>query len=627
MDTRWCGLHFLFIFLLLLENYAAFRQDGGCLFPERWEGTWFQSGVRQPIIIEGPKLSNKGICLASEGDKFLVVDDKRICYRCVVIHEKHANVLQYKETFCHERDSLPTLCRMITGDALLYSMFREGALPVPCPFRGPFTFTYNRGHGECRSPVSSIDICTEDSRLLLSYQACPDVYGTESTVEELECLATWKEGSSRYLVGKVHHSHATSNEDRFRCFVYEKTTPAAAQQQQPGANGGHLLQGDDSIDYRVAQSGDATCNGLFSATEGSRTMTLRRAPTLNRCRFPHWLAGSQHWHTLDYSATYSFHHRNSTLRITNASSTAGASEMKVVCAQIRHTSGINREESPVTIVTHFTMGCQSGYMCMVIYRRDSHVTEVQTGAHIRRPEDACSSPHFDKAQAPYITLVTTSPEPRQCPYMGKFVVTSMSQQLEHSTRSLRKRDWQRWRHTFTNPSNSGDLAHYNHRQKRVDHSVSPCVSDGFKTLVIGCRTIDTMEFYSDCPNAYLISSYSCHGRWQENDTHYLITTPLSRSSHGARRYCFIYREEREIPGATGLAEGGGSLMLVHFSSSSHSCDRNIRPGIEGALAFNATSTGKCVETNTGDRQEISLTLLLLTVLPIFINCAVFQTKR
>lgn len=83
--------------------------------------------------------------------------------------------------FCHERDSLPTLCRMITGDALLYSMFREGALPVPCPFRGPFTFTYNRGHGECKNPVSSIDICTEDSRLLLSYQACPDVYGTEST--------------------------------------------------------------------------------------------------------------------------------------------------------------------------------------------------------------------------------------------------------------------------------------------------------------------------------------------------------------------------------------------------------------------------------------------------------------
>lgn len=50
-----------------------------------------------------------------------------------------------------------------------------------------------------------------------------------------------------------------------------------------------------------------------------------------------------------------------------------------------------------------------------------------------------------------------------------------------------------------------------------------------------------------------------------------------------------YREDRENSGVIG--EGGMSLMLVHFSSSSHSCDRSIRPGIEGALAFNATSTG------------------------------------
>lgn len=79
-------------------------------------------------------------------------------------------------------------------------------------------------------------------------------------------MAVWKEGSSRYLVGKVHHSHATSNEDRFRCFVYEKASPAS--------------EALDGVDYRVAQSGDATCNGLFSATEGSRTMTLKKGKTL-----------------------------------------------------------------------------------------------------------------------------------------------------------------------------------------------------------------------------------------------------------------------------------------------------------------------------------------------------------
>lgn len=41
-------------------------------------------------------------------------------------------------------------------------------------------------------------------------------------VEELTCLATWKDGNSRYLVGLVSHHHAISNEERYRCFVYKK---------------------------------------------------------------------------------------------------------------------------------------------------------------------------------------------------------------------------------------------------------------------------------------------------------------------------------------------------------------------------------------------------------------------
>lgn len=46
---------------------------------------------------------------------------------------------------------------------------------------GPYAFTYNRGHGECKNPVSKIKSCTEDHRMMLNFQACPDVEGTEST--------------------------------------------------------------------------------------------------------------------------------------------------------------------------------------------------------------------------------------------------------------------------------------------------------------------------------------------------------------------------------------------------------------------------------------------------------------
>lgn len=107
------------------------------------------------------------------------------------------------------------------------------------------------------------------------------------SVEELECLATWKEGSSRYLVGRLHHGHASSNEDRYRCFVYEKAGQTVQGNLNRAAMGigaiehevalpaGPVPEGSAEV-YRVAQSGDATCNGLFSPMEGSRTMTLRK---------------------------------------------------------------------------------------------------------------------------------------------------------------------------------------------------------------------------------------------------------------------------------------------------------------------------------------------------------------
>lgn len=53
------------------------------------------------------------------------------------------------------------------------------------------------------------------------------------TVEELTCLATWKDGNSRYLVGLVSHHHAVSNEERYRCFVYEKIMPSGEYWSAP----------------------------------------------------------------------------------------------------------------------------------------------------------------------------------------------------------------------------------------------------------------------------------------------------------------------------------------------------------------------------------------------------------
>lgn len=125
------------------------------------------------------------------------------------------------------------------------------------------------------------------------------------------------------------------------------------------------------------------------------------------------------------------------------------------------------------------------------------------------------------------------------------------------------------------------------------------------------------------------AEYSCHGWWEEMGVSYLITTPLSRASTGARRYCFVFRETLEpqqdnlrqqqrlkksnvvkssslLGYPSGSADDSSSSSLdvnpeysepefkriLHFSSIADSCRRNVAPGIQGDLAFNVTSHGK-----------------------------------
>lgn len=560
------------------------KQDG-CAFPSRWHGRWFQSGVIQPILIEGDRLSNKGRCLSSEGDKFLIVDEKG-CYRCVVMHEKHKNVLQYKETFCHRRDALPHLCSLITGDALLYSMFRENADPVDCPLKGPFSFTYNRGHGDCKSPVSSIESCTEDSRLLLNYQACPDVHGSESTVEELECLATWKEGSLRFLVGKLHHNHATSNEDRYRCFVYEKTNATGTMKELPVPPSG--------IEYRVAQSGDATCNGLFSATEGSRTMALKRVSVRFNCQFPTWMTFSHTWHTLDFTSNYTFYQRNATLRITNQT----GADIKVYCVNVKASSPSGNS---VALVAHWQHHCVSRYVCVVLYRRDTYIAELQRGSPTSRPDDACSPHHFNAVTAPYITLVASNPESKECPYAGKYEIESRRKRDTSYFLHRIKRDNATTQHnrrvngsrlfnfSVGNMSSAPML-----RSRREAETEISCMDSTYNRLEVGCNSVKNMEFYSTCGNREVMTAYTCHGGWYENGASFVVTTPLTRDSTAARRYCFMSRDERR-----------GTLAIKHSATN---CERD---DLQPDLLFHATATGECQDqTNHQPAPRISFHILL-----------------
>nr|CAD7589849.1 unnamed protein product [Timema genevievae] len=449
-------LHTLSILGIILP--MTWSSKDNCQLPADWSGLWFQNRVENLIVINTTHIETKGECVQSDGsEKFIFEDKLEGCYRCVVLHQKHHNVLQYKETDCNIASELDDLCDEIIGDAPLYSMFRVDGSPETCPFKSPpFTFSYNRGSGECKFPISTIDSCTDDSRLLFRYQACPDIQGTESTVEELLCLASWKDGNDRFLVGKVYHKMATTDEQRYRCFAYKEI--------------------DGSLAYQVAQSGESTCTNGLSAIEGSRTMKLSRVDSQQTsCKFPNWVSNHRRWHTLDYKRLYFVSHHNTSLRV---SGDEQDQERRVIC----HTLVASSHHS-VTIVAHATAACNSGYVCMMIYRRDGHVIELQqSGKVVLVPEEACNETNFNAVTLPYTTLITASLHSRKCPYLGRYTVSG--QKIDGTRR----------------------------KRQQGDVEAEKCDDEVFESLVVGCtQSSDTMQFYSACASETISVAWGWKG--------------------------------------------------------------------------------------------------------------------
>ncbi|KAL1500971.1 hypothetical protein ABEB36_006381 [Hypothenemus hampei] len=585
-----------------------------CKFQENWQGRWFQSGVQGLILINSTHIESKGECYEVQGDKYLVYDRLDDCYRCLVLHAKHSSVLQYKETYCESKDTLAEICSKIVGDAALYSMFRKHpeVKPIECPFKSaPFTFSYNRGTGDCSNPPSRAESCTDDSRLVLKYQACPDVPSTESNVEELVCLATWKEGSTKYLIGKISQGNRrslTSDEDQYRCFIYQRGKE------------------DGKIVYSIAQSGDATCSGLQSPTEGSRTMKLTIVDDQHkRCKFPEWITTHHTWISLDHHKTFKFAQKNATLKILddesgrppikihqNFAPPAFAfqdlgfesqdqkrqnSEMRLVCHGILGQQN-NRK---VQILAHVTAGCASGYVCMVFYKRDLNIMEIQQSEqYYENADEACT--RLDLTTAPFTTLLASALHSKKCPHLGRYFVTNMVQ-------NKRKKRNQ-----------PEDL--------KLNHQEPACTSKEYESLSVGCGSHHEIEFKSSC-SYQLPKLFDCHGSWEEDGVTYVITTQQQPTSSNARRsmhqdtiqrQCFMFQQSSHLQEP--LIQGNSPKNPVtgpsylKLSSVSESCHRHINPGVDGSWALNFTSNGTCDQSTSDNASSIIIPAVLLIVLSI-----------
>lgn len=101
-------------------------------------------------------------------------------------------------------------------------------------------------------------------------------------------------------------------------------------------------------------------------------------------------------------------------------------------------------------------------------------------------------------------------------------------------------------------------------------------------------------FVRETSSVELLLAYTCHGGWYENGASFVVTTPVTRDSTAARRYCFVSHESR------------GATLTVTRSASN--CERiNTEPE---PLVFDATSIGKLTKTiscHSTDNEASSVT--------------------
>lgn len=140
--------------------------------------------------------------------------------------------------------------------------------------------------------------------------------------------------------------------------------------------------------YLLAQSGDPTCNGLTTVSEGSPTIKLTKGncegkrvcteidttgfyfvshgflytsvDKEHKCKYPAWVTLHHDWHSLDGTKVYHFTNKNATLKVKAQSQDADGEtlhEEKIVCHNLEQLyPNDNMQGNKVKLIAHVTSG-------------------------------------------------------------------------------------------------------------------------------------------------------------------------------------------------------------------------------------------------------------------------------
>uniref|UniRef100_A0A8D8RWC2 Uncharacterized protein n=1 Tax=Cacopsylla melanoneura TaxID=428564 RepID=A0A8D8RWC2_9HEMI len=547
-------------YLCILMLYLVIQCKGDCTFPSAWSGKWFQAGIESYLEFNSTYMESKGSCRGScyiqEGDKFILLDrtedESDPTYKCFAMFMKHTNVIQYKEVGKCERNrnNIDECCTadsksIAYSDNALNTLIRvdKTTRPIPCPFSSaPYSFSYSHGGDDvCSTPMSRVDACTDPTKLLFRFSACADIKSSQSSDEEMTCLATWHESSSQmYLIARLtdwrdpssppYTYVPPSDENSYRCFVYSNTKGV----------------------IKMAQSGAASCDAIPNPDEGSKLFELvKDEGAKSKCQFSVSVIEDRDWRSLDGSKSISYNRSNGTLRIISLG-LSPAVETTIYCLSIEPTNEHKHQKFKAFALS----GCNSGYMCLSIYHRDSQIIQVQYSDRLTSNlEDACSSPNFDSS-LPLLTMIPTSmdgPRERPCPQLGRWVVNGSN-----------------------NPS-------------------------GEQYAVVGCEGEPSRLLLGDSGVVDTAAGYHCLGAWGSvNDTGFILASLPNTSD----TFCFIYH---------------GNSSSLSLKQVTNSCDPTSQQPTSDNVNHRLSYLGKCgaenaLSVNSGASTLHATLVFLLVVL-------------
>ncbi|CAH1774857.1 unnamed protein product [Owenia fusiformis] len=382
-----------------------------CDFPVEWQGLWFLQS--QPVYIRqhtwglaaSQQEDSQAKCRKTEGPYYLLEQkrsDQPNCWKCIHVTPRHANVLQYKQSYCHPgRKTFHDLCYAdIDPTSHLQTLVRDGGLPVPCPFEGAFLFSYNNNSGRCQDPLSSMMECSSRSQFQIEFKHCYGIDDTYDRVAGLQCLATWKDGTDDYMYTKMHGPGFTDTDNTYRCIRFHDLGTSA---------------------MRLAMSSDSTCFNMNDPTDEYMEdlefdLTRNHIWPSAQCEYPQWIH-RKIWRNIAGTKILQSDGSHSSLEVYHLVKPDGT--LDDVIGKMKCISSFEEHERLFKFVSFTTTGCVSKFQCIVIHRRNHHVLEVEkSDLYNTREEAVHGCLHFTPQERTIIFNATSHGSP--CPLIGRF---------------------------------------------------------------------------------------------------------------------------------------------------------------------------------------------------------------